>query len=144
MSGIDRTVVRQCLDRIVFECDAIALRLPTSAAEYSSADAEGLRYELEHRLFVALQAMLDAAAHVAVASDWRRLDSYRDALTALVALGALPAELGGRLTEAAGLRNLLAHEYLAVDDARIHAALARSEDLRLFAKAVWEWIEPRS
>lgn len=133
-------MVRQRIDRLLLEVDAIEARLP-SAAEYLEADSDSLRHELEHRLLIALQSMLDVAAHIAVSEGVGRLDSYRDAIQALVDLGVLDRETGQAMAGAAGMRNAIAHDYLAVDHARVYAALSDFEVLKAFARQVWTWVE---
>lgn len=98
-----------------------------------------MRYELEHRLFVALQALLDAAAHVAVTAGARPLESYGDAIEALVRMGIVDEDHGRTLLAASGLRNALAHDYMRLDHARVYAALRDADELRRFARVVWEW-----
>ncbi|MBE0475564.1 MAG: DUF86 domain-containing protein [Coriobacteriia bacterium] len=139
MRELDREALRERLDRVVVETDAIAARLPASATEYASQEAESLRYELEHRLFIALQAMLDAAAHVAVTQGARPIETYGDAIEALVRLGIVEEELGRALVAASGLRNALAHEYLRLDHTRVYEALRGARELRRFARRLWEW-----
>jgi uncharacterized protein YutE (UPF0331/DUF86 family) len=133
-------VVRQRIDRLLLEVDAIEARLP-SVTQYLDANGDSLRHELEHRLLIALQSMLDVAAHVAVSEGVGRLDSYRDAIQSLVDLGVVDAETGRLLAGAAGMRNAIAHDYLAIDHARVYAALADLEVLKTFARQVWTWVE---
>lgn len=123
------------------EVEAIETRTPAGYAEYAAPENEGLRYELEHRLLIALQAMLDIATHIAVVSDIRPLESYRDSVAALVRLEVIPADLGDRLAMAASMRNLLVHEYQATDIKRVYGALEGVSDLARFAAAVWQWVE---
>ncbi len=141
MASVDREVVRGRIERLLHEVDAIAERTPPEYEAYAAPDAEALRYELEHRLLIALQAVIDISTHVAVVSGVRPLDTYRDCVMAMRALDVVPSELGERLAPAVGLRNVLVHEYQAVDGRFVHAALADAGTLRAFAAAVWRWIE---
>jgi uncharacterized protein YutE (UPF0331/DUF86 family) len=50
--------------------------------------------------------------------------TYRDVFLALARQGVVPADLADRLASASGLRNLLAHQYGALDWTRIHAIAA--------------------
>ena len=54
---------------------------------------------------------------------------------ALADAGHIEADLAERLARAAGLRNLLVHVYLDLDDRQVFAALERLDDLRAFAQA---------
>ena len=48
----------------------------------------------------------------------------------------LPDDLTDRLTQAVGMRNVLVHEYLDVDDELLLDALDRLSDFRAFAEAI--------
>jgi uncharacterized protein YutE (UPF0331/DUF86 family) len=87
--------------------------------------------------------MLDTATHLAVTGNVVHLDTYRDAVTALMNLGVLDESLLDRLGSAPGMRNALAHEYLNMDHYRVYEAMSHVDDLRRFAAAVWEWVESR-
>lgn len=57
--------------------------------------------------------------------------TYRDVVPALVAAGVLAADLGARLDGMAGMRNILAHDYVHVDKRQVWAAIDRHvDDLR--------------
>jgi hypothetical protein len=70
-------------------------------------------------------ARIQAAGHEAYVTDAFRLPGVFGA--------ALDAELAERLGDAAGMRNILVHGYLDVDDEAVWGALARLDDLRQFA-----------
>jgi uncharacterized protein YutE (UPF0331/DUF86 family) len=57
----------------------------------------------------------------------------------------IDAELAQRLTPAAGLRNVLVHQYGNVEDARVHAAIPTVIDgFRAYASAVVRWLDDRA
>jgi uncharacterized protein YutE (UPF0331/DUF86 family) len=143
MGRVDREVVRQRLERMLTELDRIEQRRPSTLEEYSAPESENLRYELEHRMFIALQAMLDASAHLAVAEGVRDLMSSRDAILAMARLGVANTALVERLEGVAGLRNALAHEYLRTDDASVFDSMCAIDDVRQMVAAMWEWTETR-
>jgi uncharacterized protein YutE (UPF0331/DUF86 family) len=53
-------------------------------------------------------------------------DSYGEVFSAMAERGIIDAALGGRLRAAAGLRNLVAHQYGVLDFTRVHS-VARNE-----------------
>jgi uncharacterized protein YutE (UPF0331/DUF86 family) len=61
---------------------------------------------------------------------------YRGVFAALVAKGLDP-DLAERLGLAAGLRNVLVHDYLDIDEDVVWAALGHLDDLRGFAGFAW-------
>jgi len=89
-------------------------------------------------LFVAIQACLDLAAHWLADEGWDVPDRYGELFLALADHGVIPRPLALRLVAAAGLRNLVAHQYGALDCARIHATASSSslEDLEAFCAAL--------
>ena len=143
MPSVDREVVRERLDRLLSEVEAIEARLPESFERFAAAADEGLRYELEHRLLIAIQSMLDVATHIAVVTGARPLETYRDGVVALPGIGVLSHESANELAWCAGMRNVLVHEYAGVDQARVYEALREVDVLAEFAGAVWEWVGKR-
>lgn len=83
-------------------------------AERLTADRM-LRYAVERVLTQLVDIAVAVNGHVSAA----RLDmapaSYRDSFLLAARAGVLPADLAERLAPSAGLRNVLTHEYVAVD-----------------------------
>jgi len=59
-------------------------------------------------------------------------NDYRGVFASLKAVG-LETELADRLSAAAGMRNILVHDYLMVDDKAVWDALGRLDDLHQFS-----------
>lgn len=89
------------------------------------------RLAAAHGLQLAIQACLDMGAHLIAEEALRMPDDYRGVFEALKAAG-LEADLAQRLRAAAGMRNVLVHDYLKVDDEEVWGALSRLDDLRQF------------
>lgn len=64
-----------------------------------------------------------------------RLERLRVLLGELTSTG-LDKDLAARLGDAAGLRNILVHDYLELDDTVVWGALGHLDDLRRFAAFV--------
>jgi uncharacterized protein YutE (UPF0331/DUF86 family) len=90
-------------------------------------------------LFVAIQACLDLAAHWLADAGWDMPGTYADVFAALAQHGVIPRELATRLAAAAAFRNLVAHQYGALDWRRVYA-LAASDlgDVDAFCAALAE------
>lgn len=143
MANLDRDVVEIRLERLLDELDSIARVLPGDAATYAAKSHEGRRYELEHRLHIALQAMIDVSFHVATAAGARDLATYAEAVDELRRQRVIDAELADDLVDAVGLRNALVHEYLELDHESVFRTLSSGERLESFARSVFEWMEAR-
>ncbi len=81
-------------------------------------------------LFVAFQDCLSLATHWIADQGVDVPQTYADVFRLLGERGAVTTELAGRLAAASGFRNLIAHQYGALDWARVHAiASERLDDL---------------
>lgn len=102
-------------------------------ADYLEGDAYAGRYLVQ----VAAQTCIDLANHVVASEGWRAPRDFGDAFTVLDENRVIDGALAGRLRGLAGLRNRLVHVYDAIDDARVHAALATGlADVEDFARAI--------
>jgi uncharacterized protein YutE (UPF0331/DUF86 family) len=93
-------------------------------------------------LFVALQECMALASHWLADEGWEVPASYREVFRALADHHIIPGDLAGRLSSASGLRNLVAHQYGAIDWTRIHE-IASSDlpDLLEFCEALAKAVE---
>jgi uncharacterized protein YutE (UPF0331/DUF86 family) len=98
------------------------------------------RLAAEHALQLAIQSCLDVGAHLISELGLQAPADYRSVFTSLQATG-LDEQLAERLAAAAGMRNILVHGYLDVDDQAVWSALDRLDDLRSFVAAVRTIIE---
>ena len=89
-------------------------------------------------LFVAIQACLDLAAHWLADEGWDVPQRYGEIFLSLADHGVIPRPLALRLAAAAGLRNLVAHQYGALEWARVYATASSSylDDLGAFCAAL--------
>jgi uncharacterized protein YutE (UPF0331/DUF86 family) len=102
-----------------------------------------LEAAIERWVQIAVEACIDIAYHVVAERGWTPPDAARGAFTTLAAHGMISAELAERLGRAAGLRNILVHEYVRVDIALLIAAVHSGlPDLRAFAAHAAAWLPP--
>jgi len=85
-----------------------------------------------HAIQLAVQICIDVGAHLIAELGLETPSDYRGVFASLRGSG-LGDELAGRLGDAAGMRNILVHDYLEVDDDEVWAAIGRLDDLRQFA-----------
>lgn len=107
------------------------------------ADRQALRPETEAsdgvilHLWQTMQVILDLGVSACVSLRLGTPSGYGDAFSRMAAAGLLPAELAGRLSAAAGFRNLVAHAYESIDLARVYeSALSGPADLRAFLRVL--------
>jgi uncharacterized protein YutE (UPF0331/DUF86 family) len=89
---------------------------------------------VERYLQLAIQVVLDISNHIVADDRLGAVEEYRDAIRLLGQNGFLQMELAQRLMPMAGLRNILVHDYLAVDRGKIYDLLQDClEDFQHFA-----------
>jgi uncharacterized protein YutE (UPF0331/DUF86 family) len=85
---------------------------------------------------LAIQICVDIGAHLIAELGPRMPDDYRGVFAVLQEPLGLAPELVESLSAAAGMRNVLVHVYLEVDDDKVWEALGHLDNLREFATAV--------
>jgi uncharacterized protein YutE (UPF0331/DUF86 family) len=86
-------------------------------------------------LFVAIQECVDLASHWLADVGQSVPRTYAEVFVALGEHGAVNPALAQRLAAAGGLRNLIAHQYGALDPVRLHeVASNRLDDLLEFCR----------
>ncbi len=108
-----------------------------SSAEAFEADRTA-REVVILNLFVAIQVCLDLATHWIADEGWDVPQRYGEIFVALADHGVIPRPLALRLVSAAGLRNLVAHQYGVLDWTRVYRTASSSElgDLEEYCAAL--------
>lgn len=83
----------------------------------------------ERHLQIATQCLLDLGNHIIAEEALGSPGDAEDVLTCLARAGIVDAALHARVRGLGGFRNLLVHDYLAVDHRLVHALLGRLDDL---------------
>jgi uncharacterized protein YutE (UPF0331/DUF86 family) len=99
-----------------------------------------LRDIVERNLEVAAQCCIDACNRIISLEGAQKPVDYYDAILRMGELGVLPADFARHLAPLAGFRNILVHEYLAVDWDEVYQALHSLEDLERFDESVRRWL----
>jgi len=94
------------------------------------------RWALRYGLMESIQAVIDISCAVVSRRNLGYPDSYADCMRILRRHDVLPEDLADRLVRAVGIRNVLVHGHLDVDDELLLDALDRLSDFRAFAEAV--------
>jgi len=102
-------------------------------------DADALRGDLSlhndvlFSLLVVCQAVIDIAGELA-ARRGLRFQDYTEAIRALRQVDGVPPDLVAQLEPLAGFRNVLVHEYVALDYGRVIAALSELDVVERFVR----------
>jgi uncharacterized protein YutE (UPF0331/DUF86 family) len=91
-----------------------------------------LRAMTERLLEVAIQICIDLGAQIVAELSAPAPTDYAGIFRILADKGLLPADLAGRMGDAARQRNLLVHLYMEVDDGAVFDSLMYLDDLRQF------------
>lgn len=87
-------------------------------AEYSVTDIrqdKTREWALRYGLLESIQIVIDIACHIVVHHNLGNAETYADCLQLLENFDIIDEQLADALTGMAGLRNILVHEYVAVD-----------------------------
>jgi uncharacterized protein YutE (UPF0331/DUF86 family) len=104
-------------------------------------DDRRAQWAAAYALQTTVQALLDAGAHILSARFKESPRDYGDIVPQLARHRVLQAPLGERLAKVSGFRNILVHEYAAVDYTLVHEKLGQLADLEAFAAAIAAWLE---
>jgi uncharacterized protein YutE (UPF0331/DUF86 family) len=88
-------------------------------------------------LFLAIQETIAVATHWIADEGWAVPQTHGEVFEVLGDKGILERDLAGRLRSAAGLRNLIAHQYGVIDFERLYRIAAEdTEDLLRFCQQI--------
>ena len=102
-----------------------------------------LRDIVERNLEVAAQCCIDISHRIIVIEGAQKPRDYHEAIVRMGELGVLPPDFADQLAPIAGFRNILIHEYLAVDWDEVYDNLTNLDDLYRFAALVRGWLAGR-
>lgn len=110
---------------------------PRVTGPASLADDLSLQNDVVYSLFAIAQLVIDVAAELA-ARRGDRFEDYTEAVRSLQRDGRFPPEVVAGLVPLPGFRNVVAHEYVGIDFARVVTALDGLEPVRRFVAIVAE------
>jgi uncharacterized protein YutE (UPF0331/DUF86 family) len=127
------------LGRIIRDLERLRV-LPSQEREANSL----ANLSLERALHVAAEAIFDIGHHLLAGRGLNVPGAYREVLPALARAGIIHPTIVERLDGLAGLRNILVHDYVGVDTARLWKLLdERLDDLRAVQAALGQIPELR-
>lgn len=115
--------------------DLSVLRRESEADDERRADPIWLR-GVKYTFVTAIEACVDVAQHICANQGWGPPADNGDAIRLLGRHGALAATLALSLRKAVGFRNVLVHDYIAVNDEIVVARLNALDDLDEFVRQI--------
>lgn len=117
-------------------------------SRHSLAELQGdpiLRAAAERYLQLAVECIIDVAAHVTARRGYRMPDTHRDLFRTLAEHGIIDAGFAQRLANWVGFRNILVHDYCEVDVNIVHRVLTTElQDLDEFITCFGALLPPVS
>jgi uncharacterized protein YutE (UPF0331/DUF86 family) len=128
-------VLNECLNELARPEAGIVERLATDSM---------LRAAVERWLQTAIESCIDIASHVVASEGWVPASTGREAFLILAQHSRISLDLAQRLGRAAAMRNVLVHDYVALDLSMLaHAVRHDLKDLRSFAAEAAQWMGDR-
>lgn len=93
-------------------------------------------WALRYGLLESIQIMIDIACHIVTHQNLGNAETYAECIELLHKFDYIDEELEKSLKGMAGLRNILVHEYVAVDIDQLYGFLNELDDFDQFAAAV--------
>jgi uncharacterized protein YutE (UPF0331/DUF86 family) len=130
-------------DLIVAKAAQVRSRVDRIKAK-AGDDPHHFRSDLDRRdivsfnLHLAIENCIDIAAHIISENGWGVPGSAGEMFYTLADRGVLDLNLADRMSRAAGLRNLIVHEYGTIDSDRLFASIRSNlGDLTAFLTAIF-------
>lgn len=114
-------------------------RLKEIGDAYSIADIKRdttKEWALRYGLLESIQIMIDISCHLVVHNNLGNAETYADCIELLHRYDYIDQDLKKNLKGMTGLRNILVHEYVAVDIGQLYGMLEKLDDFNRFAQAV--------
>lgn len=118
---IDVELVRRKLSRLNMYLEKLIPVSQKGLEEYKS-DAY-MRYSTERLIQLIVECASDINNHVVVEVKNRPPEDYSVSFTRAAEVGLITRELAEQLKGSAGMRNILVHEYMDIDDGQVYNAI---------------------
>jgi len=90
------------------------------------------QWALRYGILECIQEVVDISCALVSSNNLGSPKNYRECIEILIKNGYIPEDLGKRLINMIGLRNLLVHEYMKIDLSRLYEFLNNVGDFREF------------
>ena len=139
MANLDRERILAKIDQLdayIAELQEIA---PNNFAEYQRVEK---KRACERLLQVSIEVVIDICNLLVSGLRLGLPAEEEDLFRKLLKAGVISKEMGGKLREMRGFRNILVHEYAQVDDKLVYEAVkTKLEDFTLFRRDILVYLE---
>jgi uncharacterized protein YutE (UPF0331/DUF86 family) len=120
----------------------ITLLRPLQSESMADLTADPLRYNgVIHLLQTSVEHVTDVGAHLLAGSGLEIPDEYRQIISKMGQHRILPYDFAQRIAPMANFRNIVVHEYLTVDPARVYEHLQHGlNDFEQFIYYIYEYL----
>lgn len=137
---IDVDLIRRKLSRLNMYLEKLKPISNKSLEEYKS-DLY-LKFAAERLIQLIVECASDINNHVVVETENKPPEDYSVSFIRAADAGLILRQLAERLKGSAGMRNILVHEYMDIDDEKVHSAIPLAiKDYKEYLKQVEEFVE---
>ncbi len=137
---IDRDLVRRKLSRMNMYLDKLAPIAAKSFKEYLSDFY--LKVSAERLIQLIVECASDINNHVVLELKQRPPEDYASSFIKAAEVGLISRQLADLLKGSGGMRNIIVHEYMEIDDKKVYSVLARAiSDFKEYIKQVDRFLD---
>lgn len=137
---IDIELIRRKLSRLNMYLEKLKPIREKSLEEYKSDFY--LKSSTERLIQLIVECATDINNHVVVETKNRPPEDYSISFIRAAEIGLISRELAEKLKGSAGMRNILVHEYMDIDDERVYGAISLAlKDYKEYIKQVDGFID---
>ncbi|KAF0134363.1 MAG: hypothetical protein FD145_743 [Candidatus Saganbacteria bacterium] len=137
---IDIELIRRKLARLNMYLDKLGPMTKYTFNEYLSDTF--LKYSTERLVQLIVECATDINGHVVVELKGRPPEDYTSSFIRASDVGLINFELANRLKASGGMRNLLVHEYMEIDDKKVYETIPVCiNDYKEYIKQVEKFIK---
>ena len=137
---IDRDLVRRKLSRLNMYLDKLAPIAAKTFEEYVSDFY--LKFSAERLIQLIVERASDINNHVVLELKQRPPEDYASSFIRAAEVGLISRQLADLLKGSGGMRNIIVHEYIEIDDQKVFAVLPKAiSDFKVYIKQVDRFLE---
>lgn len=137
---IDRDLIRRKLSRLNMYLDKLQPIIKHTFNEYLSD--QYLKFSAERLIQLIVECASDVNNHVVVEKGQRPPEDYTSSFIRASEVGLISRELADRIKGAGGMRNIIVHEYMDIDDEKVYKTLPIAvSDFKEYIKQVDDFLD---